>query len=663
MLGLAACAFLPVASRADYKADTGFAKLQAELGASLPTGAGVAVSQIEAGPGAYAPDTVAAEFSGKTFTLKSGTSTVSSHANGVASFYYGLSGSMAPGVGTVDLYEANLWLQSGLLNTGTFSAPKSESRAVENHSWIGNFDSGGPNDIEALRRFDFAIQQTGFLGVVALNNGDQGNVPPLLASCYNGISVGLSNGNHSYGTNTTDGSGRTKPEIVAPAGATSFGTPMVASATALLRQGAPVAAARPVTMKAILMAGATKDPFPSWNRTTARPLDPVFGAGQLNVFNSYHILAAGQQAAGTSATVARIGWDSTTTTGGSRLYFFDMPAGASTMSLSAVLTWNRTIADDIAGPLWGNPTSSLANLTLKLYAASGFTTGALVDTSASAVDNVEHIWQPALAPGRYALEVTSDEAGVTYGLAWQSVPTVSIAATVPETAEIGPVAGAFTITRGGDTSAALTVNYTISGTATNGTDYVSIPASVTIPAGASSAPVTITPVADSLAEGDETVVIILAPDASYSFGAAFSATVTIQDKPMDAWRFSKFTAAELTDPLLSGDLADFEKDAIVNLHEYAFGLAPKISDTPGLPVVSIQPGGALALAYTRVKSATDITYTVEVSNDLTTWFLGATYTSPISTVDHGATETVKVGSLLAPDAAHCQFMRVRITRP
>ena len=663
MFGLAACAFLPVASRADYKTDTGFAKLQAELGASLPTGAGVAVSQIEAGPGAYVPDTAAAEFSGKAFTLKSGASTVSSHANTVASFFYGLSGSMVPGVGTVDLYEANLWAQSGFLNTGTFSAPKSESRAVENHSWIGNFDSGGPNDIEALRRFDFAIQQTGFLGVVALNNGDQGNFPPLLASCYNGISVGLSSGNHSYGTNTTDGSGRTKPEIVAPAGGTSFGTPMVASAAALLRQGATAAAARPVTMKAILMAGATKDPFSSWNRTTARPLDPIFGAGQLNVFNSHHILAAGQQSAGTSATVTRLGWDSTTTVSGSRLYFFDIPAGASTMSLSAILTWNRTITDNIAGPSWGNLTSGLANLTLKLYAASGFTTGALVDTSASAVDNVEHIWQPALAPGRYALEVTSDEVGVTYGLAWQSVPTVSIAATAPMAAEIGPVVGAFTITRGGDTSAALTVNYAISGTATNGTDYVSIPASVTIPAGASSAPVTITPVADSLAEGDETVVIILAPDASYSFGAAFSATVTIQDKPMDAWRFSKFTAAELTDPLLSGDLADFEKDAIVNLHEYAFGLAPKISDTPGLPVVSIQPGGALALAYTRVKSATDITYTVEVSNDLTMWFSGATYTSPISTVDHGATETVKVGSLLAPDAAHCQFMRVRITRP
>ena len=122
------------------------------------------------------------------------------------------------------------------------------------------------------------------------------------------------------------------------------------------------------------------------------------------------------------------------------------------------------------------------------------------------------------------------------------------------------------------------------------------------------------------------------------------------------------TVAELADPSLSGDLADFEKDAVVNLQEYAFGLAPKIPDAGGLPVVSVEPGGALAITYTHVKGATDITYTVEVSNDLATWFSGAAYTSVISTVDHGATETVKVGSLFAPDASQRQFMRVRVTR-
>ena len=392
-----------------------------------------------------------------------------------------------------------------------------------------------------------------------------------------------------------------------------------------------------------------------------QPLDARFGAGQVNVYNSHHILAAGQQAASTSATVGRRGWDFTTTSG-SRLYFFDIPAGG-TSSLSVVLTWNRTIADTINGPAWGNPSSLLANLTLKLFSASGFTVGTQVDSSASTVDNVEHIWQPTLSPGRYAMEVTADTANVSYGIAWISVPTVTIAATMPTAAEIGAVPGQFTIARGGDTTAALTVGCAITGTATNGTDYVSIPASVTIPIGATSATVTITPVADSIAEGDETVVLTLTGDPLYTFGVQTSATVTIRDKPMDAWRFSKFTPAELTDPAKSGDLADFEKDSIVNLHEYAFGIEPKTSDTGGLPIVSLQPSGALAIAYTHVKSATDITYIVEVSNDLALWKFGAAYTQVIGTDDHGATETVKVGSLLAPDPMGWQFMRVRITRP
>jgi hypothetical protein len=657
--------------RADYRDEIGYNKLALELGGALPTGNGVGVSQIEApeqvvnGTYYYLPDTTLAEFSGKTFTVLSPGGGVSGHATTVAQFYYGSATSIAPGVTDIHSYEANNWISgsspTGFLKRGSTSAPNTESQKVENHSWVGTFGGDGSADVEALRRFDFAIQQSEFVGVVGLNNGNPGNVPALLASCYNGISVGLTNGAHSYGTNTADGTGRTKPELVAPAGATSYSTPMVASAAAMLRQGASGNAAKPVTMKAILMAGATKSQFPSWSRTSARPLDSIYGAGQLNVYNSYHIRAAGPQAASNSATVSRTGWDHTMTTNGSRLYFFDIPANGSS-SLSAVLTWNRTITDGIPGPSWGSASSNLANLTLKLYAASGFTVGALVDTSASAVDNVEHIWQPELAPGRYAIEVTADTANVNYGLAWISVPTVTIAATTPTAAESGPVSGAFTIARGGDTTAALTVNYVITGTATNGADYVSIPASVTIPAGASSATVTIAPIADNLAEGDETVVLTLAGDPSYTPGAASSATVTIQDKPIDAWRFSKFTAAELAEASLSGDLADFEKDSLVNLQEYAFGLEPKTSDVSGLPAVFIEPGGALAISYTHVKTATDIAYTVEVTNDFSTWHFGAAYTSVIETVDHGATETVKVGSLLAPDPDGRQFMRVRTTR-
>ena len=653
---------LLAAVRADYRDDIGYTKLRAELGAALPTGSGVGVSQIEARadmnstpPHDYLPDTTLAEFSGKTFTPLSGSGGISGHATAVAQNFFGSASSVAPGVTNIHNYEANNWLGSGFLNYGTSAAPKTESQKVLNCSFVTLSPSAA--DVEILRRFDFALEQSGCLGVVALNNGGQGNVPALMASCYNGLSVGLTNGIHSYGTNTADGTGRTKPEIVAPSFATSFGTPIVASAAAMLSQGAPVNATHPVTMKAILMAGATKSQFPSWNRTTARPLDAVFGAGQVNVFSSYHILAAGQHAASTSATVTRQGWDYTTTTSGSRLYFFDIPAGGIS-SLSVILTWNRTISG-----AFPSPSSSLANLTLKLFAASGFTVGALVDSSASTVDNVEHVWQPALSPGRYAIEVTADTAGISYGLAWISVPTVSIAATSPTAAEFGAVPGAFTITRGGDTAAALTVSYAITGTATNGTDCTAIPASVTIPAGSSTATVTVTPIADTLAEGDETVVLTLSGDPAYTFGAQTSATVTIHDTPIDAWRFSKFTPTELADPLQSGDLADFEKDGIRNLHEYAFSLEPKTSDTGGLPVSFIQSSGALAIAYTHVKSAADIAYVVEVSNDLATWYSGASSTAVIETIDHGATETLKVGSLLPLDPAKRQFMRVRITRP
>src|SRR5213079_1666649 len=108
-------------------------------------------------------------------------------------------------------------------------------------------------------------------------------------------------------------------------------------------------------------------------------------------------------------------------------------------------------------------------------------------------------------------------------------PTVSVAATDPNAAEQGTDPGTFTISRTGDTSSALTVNYTLGGTAQNGTDYQPLGTSVTIAAGASSATVTVTPIDDSQVEGDETVVLTLASDAAYNIGSPASATITIAD--------------------------------------------------------------------------------------------------------------------------------------
>ncbi|HKI71302.1 MAG TPA: S8 family serine peptidase, partial [Verrucomicrobiae bacterium] len=108
-------------------------------------------------------------------------------------------------------------------------------------------------------------------------------------------------------------------------------------------------------------------------------------------------------------------------------------------------------------------------------------------------------------------------------------PTVSVAATDPEASEPGADSGTFTLSRTGSTASALTVRYSLGGSAANGIDYQSLPTSVTIPAGAASATVTVTPIDDSQAEGDETVVLTLSQDAAYDVGSANSATVTIHD--------------------------------------------------------------------------------------------------------------------------------------
>jgi hypothetical protein len=109
------------------------------------------------------------------------------------------------------------------------------------------------------------------------------------------------------------------------------------------------------------------------------------------------------------------------------------------------------------------------------------------------------------------------------------LPTVTIVATDANAAEEGLDTGVFTISRTGSTAASLNVYYTRSGTAVNGTDFNTITSPATIPAGSSSATVTITPKEDALVEGSETVILTLSSNASYTIGSPGSATVTISD--------------------------------------------------------------------------------------------------------------------------------------
>ena len=80
---------------------------------------------------------------------------------------------------------------------------------------------------------------------------------------------------------------------------------------------------------------------------------------------------------------------------------------------------------------------------------------------------------------------------------------------------------------GADNTADLVVFYTVSGTATNGSDYKVLRGTVTIRAGRNSASIAVRPIDDTLVEPDETVTLTLSPDPNYIVGSPSSATVTI----------------------------------------------------------------------------------------------------------------------------------------
>ncbi|MCX7423823.1 MAG: hypothetical protein NT013_30385, partial [Planctomycetia bacterium] len=119
---------------------------------------------------------------------------------------------------------------------------------------------------------------------------------------------------------------------------------------------------------------------------------------------------------------------------------------------------------------------------------------------------------------------------------------ISVTAAPTSVAEDGTPNLVYTFTRVGATSAALTANFTISGTATpvvtstSAVDYaqtgaatfnVTTGGTISFPAGQTTVVVTINPTADTVIESDETVVLTLTPTTTYSVGTANTATGTI----------------------------------------------------------------------------------------------------------------------------------------
>ncbi|MES2593736.1 MAG: hypothetical protein V4662_00280 [Verrucomicrobiota bacterium] len=411
---------------ADWRDEAGLPQLQAELGAAMPTGAGIPLMMSEAStvladppsvPAIYLPQGTAGttpfsgtgNLAGKTIIPHSGASEASGHASGVANLFCGTQ-SMSQGVTNL-----HAWWADDFAAQVYFSNPiPTFTGSIQNHSWVGGDEDDNVN-LEFIRRFDFMVNRDAVVALTPLNNGP--DMAKFLANAYHGITAGRMDGGHPQTHSNLDTSGRMKPDIVVNASFTSTASPCVGSVAALLLDAIRPAfpdADDPRVVKSIILSGASKDNLLGWKRANmSRPYDEVYGAGLLHVLNAYHILAAGRQTASEGASHGLRGWDrGTSSTSTPRHYFFTLLPNQWGATVSATITWHRDISSDYS-------VSTLANLNLHLRHASGFTIGAVVDESISSIDNVEHLFLRNLPPGDYVLEVSASSNSITYGLSWE----------------------------------------------------------------------------------------------------------------------------------------------------------------------------------------------------------------------------------------------------
>nr|WP_320204022.1 putative Ig domain-containing protein [Agrobacterium rosae]MDX8306017.1 putative Ig domain-containing protein [Agrobacterium rosae] len=122
-----------------------------------------------------------------------------------------------------------------------------------------------------------------------------------------------------------------------------------------------------------------------------------------------------------------------------------------------------------------------------------------------------------------------DEEGdtITVNITINPSRTASIAVSPSSRNEDSGASFTYTVTLSQTSSSATTVNLTHGGTATSGTDYTGAPTSIVVPANATSASFAVTPVADTVVEVNETVVMSVTSGSGYGIGSPSSATATI----------------------------------------------------------------------------------------------------------------------------------------
>ena len=271
----------------------------------------------------------------------------------------------------------------------------------------------------------------------------------------------------------------------------------------------------------------------------------------------------------TGALTVNLTISGTATSGGD---YTAIPATVDFLAGSATATVPVNVIDDSVG--------EVVETIIATVAAGGYTVG---------------------SPSVATINLTDDEPGVT------------ITASDASAGEPGGNTGTIVVTRSGSTAAALTVNATISGTATAGTDFDAISTPIVIPAGSASAALTVTPLDDFVPESNETVIVTI-NGGVYLISGPASATVTITDDDVN-----NAPVVTITSPTVA---------AISMEHGNGLILEATVSDD-GKPV-----GGTLTTGWTMLSGTGTATFaTPSQANSTVTFSAPGSYVLRLSAND------------------------------
>jgi hypothetical protein len=671
------CLILTVQLQASYLDEIGLTTLRAR-DTSLD-GSGVTVAQVEAStnttyeiwqtdPGNMGLNSDLFTYYDEDSTYESGGSDFDSdkesvHANIVGGLFFsvtsGTQGSdgIAPGVDAIEMFYANYY-------PGYIIAKQVSTEAkIINQSFATEERS---DDYESV--YDIYASRYNVLFCNGVYKTDDSTEITSPSSSYNGIAVGIENDSI-----TPLDDGRSKPDLVAPAPTayasySSYTTPVVSGSATLLYQsaargdagtGTEADASDIRTLKALLLNSATKTT--DWTHTSTHPLDTNDGAGIIEINNAQLQLAAGQYAETVSDTASdsgdthlpstsitttidsNQGWNLSTITnasststssgpGGSNRggvvqtisytdstddYYFECDADeASSFKLTATLVWNRNaVGSDISSYY---SLYDLNNLDLYLY-REGAENYELVASSVSTVDNVEHLYELDLEPGRYVIQVYKPEdelitATETYALAFNFEATAPAAASDASATAISSTAIQLNWSDNADNETGFRIERRISGDSS----YSSL---TTVDADSES-------YTDSNCAAGTTYeyqIIAYNDDGDADASETSATTYTVQE----AWRLSYFGSISNSDD--GADDADPDFDGLNNLVEFTTGSDPLSSSSN--PISTDQLSSTQQFSFTW-RSDSGYDYSIGYSEDLSegfTYYSSSTLESNLST--------------------------------